>query len=506
MAKNLKEKFAKLAKHPQLSFLKVVFTKLPTAEWFLVGGAVRDVLLERLNAQNHDFDLVVRGVGLDEVSEVLARFGQIDYVGRNFGVLKFRAVDWPAEMPAIDIAWPRLERSGGSGARRDFIVQADPDLPLVDDLSRRDFTINALAWDFRQKQLLDPFSGSADIKASLIRAVGRPEERFREDYSRLLRAIRFACELDFKIEEQTWEALLQRAKHINDVQEIEVGQFERIVPYEILAPEFLQAFRVSAGQAIDLLEQSGILFQLLPELERLVGLNQISEWHTEGDVWQHTKLALKKISGVEFTERFPTEQPAPETLLAVLLHDVGKADTLSFSNGRATFHGHDLKGAELAGVIMRRLRLSSVSRFRFSTERVEWLVRSHLFPILLDLEHVRKTTLSRYFLANEEAGRQLLHLYFADLSASIPSSGQPDLRKLECLVKEVDDLKLKYATEPKKLLSGDEIMSETNLVSGPKIGRLLEELREAQLLGEIENEEQAKNFLRRKITDWSSSE
>ncbi|MBU0625501.1 HDIG domain-containing protein [Patescibacteria group bacterium] len=503
MADYLAGKFSSLVDQPQLGFLKTMAVELPTAEWFLVGGAVRDVILGRFDDQQHDFDLVVRGVDLDEVSAVLSRLGRVNYVGRDFGVLKF----WPegswVEARSIDIAWPRIEQAGRSGGRRDFIVHSDPDLPMVDDLSRRDFTVNALAWDFNQAQLIDPFGGLADIEAGLIRAVGQADQRFQEDYSRLLRAVRFACELDFEIAEETWAAVARLADHLNDTRPAEDGRIERIVSYEIIASEFLKMLSANAVRAVDLLERSEILFKLLPELGRLIGLSQPSKWHSEGDVWQHTKLALQKLTDPDFIVLFPEEQPTLETKLAVLLHDIGKADTFNQSEGRITFHGHDVRGAELARSITERLKLSSVPRLNIRPERIEWLVQAHLFPILVDLDHVRKTTLSRYFLTNEEAGRQLLHLGFADLAASIPESGQPDISNLERLLIELDEVKLKQAETP-AWLTGDEVLMATGLEPGPKIGRLLEELHEAQLSGEVETEDQAKEFLWKKIRDWET--
>ena len=495
---NFRQQFDLILDHPQLRFLIEVAKTLPAAEWFMVGGAVRDVALGRVGKQ-HDFDLVVRGVSLDEVSVALGKMGKVSYVGRDFGVLKF----WPKGSDhagqAVDIAWPRIERAGGSGARRDFEVHSDPDLPIVDDLARRDFTINAMAWDFQQDLLLDPFGGLDDLEARLVRAVGRPDERFGEDMSRLLRAIRFACQLDFEIEQQTWEALLRRSEHLNDLHEMADGKTERVVPFEVIAAEFLKALAANPVRAIELFERSGLMFRIWPELGRLEGLDQHSEWHTEGDAWKHTKLAVRRVTGNEFAAMFAGESLDVETLVAILLHDIGKAETAVESNGRVSFHGHDARGAVLARAAVDRLRLSSVPDYTVRPERIEWLVRNHMFPILVDLEHVRKTTLCKYFLDDELRGRQLLHLSFADLSASLPEQGEPDLSNLDRLLDVIADLKTRCAEVDGVKLTGEDVMAETGLDAGPDIGRLLEELREAQLSGQALSDEEAKDLLRRKM-------
>src|SRR3989339_690187 len=176
---------------------------LDMAKVYLVGGAVRDLILAR---PTKDYDLVVGGVEAAALEHWLMEHGQVNLVGKTFGVFKWQPAGWAGE--AIDVALPRTEHvSVGSGQYRDFKIQSQPDLPIEDDLLRRDFTINALALDLENNNLIDPSRGLSDIKKGIIRTVGKPEKRFKEDLSRTLRGLRQACQLNFKIEPTTLEAI-----------------------------------------------------------------------------------------------------------------------------------------------------------------------------------------------------------------------------------------------------------------------------------------------------------
>jgi len=489
---------------PRLSFLPDLYEKLPQAEWYLVGGAVRDFLMSRGSIK--DYDLVVRHVGLEEVTSVLESRGNIDLVGRNFGVLKFwpklpEREAGPAEEP-IDLAWPRTEKAGGSGGYRDFQVQADPELPIERDLSRRDFTINAMAWDMKLQRVIDPFGGREDIEGKLVRAVGDPAERFQEDYSRVLRAIRLSCQLGFDIEAQTWEAIKRFVPKLDELRPVgrpEEGKRERVVPYETVAKELAKAFGADALRALELLESSGAVFRIIPELAALPACVQSPEQHSEGDVWTHTKLAISKLSSPEFAAWFPGEKPNTETILALLLHDVGKPGTAAKDGDRLTYYGHEERGSHIARSVSDRLKLPSAAGAGIDTERLSWLVKNHLFPNVVRVDEVRLTTLARYFLADRAAGRSLLHIAFADASASIPQGGQPDLSNLGRLMHVLYEMGKQTSPEtgkPPRLLTGHEIMDLTGLAAGPEIGRIMELLAEKQLRGEVATVEQAKEFLR----------
>jgi len=489
---------------PRLSFLPELYDRLPQSEWYLVGGAVRDLIMDRGGIK--DFDLVVRRGRLEDVTGALERRGRVDMVGRNFWVLKFSPEDpaggdASAEEP-IDIAWPRTEKAGGSGGYRGFQVQADPELPIESDLARRDFTINAMAWDMKLHKVIDPYNGRGDIERKMIRAVGEPAERFQEDYSRVLRAIRLACQLGFEIEPRTWESVKRFVPRLDDLQTVgEPGRekTERVVPYETIAKELAKAFAADPRRALELLESSGALFRFIPELAALPACAQSPDQHSEGDVWTHTKLAIDQLTGQDFAEWFPGEKPGPETVMALLLHDAAKPETAAQDGESITFYGHEEKGSHVARSVSERLKLPSAAGAGIDTDRLAWLVKNHLFPNLVRVDEVKRTTLARYFLADRAAGRALLHIAFADASASIPQGGRPDLSNLRRLMEVLAELEKQTSPEtgkPPRLLSGRDVMAITGLEPGPEIGRLLDYLDESQLRGEITTVEEAKVLLR----------
>ena len=168
-----------LSKWAKIPFIKQLIKKFPKADLFLVGGAVRDEILGR---ETKDFDFVIRGVSKDNLQKFLTTQGKVDLVGKKFGVFKFKPKGWKGL--EIDIALPRTEHSiNFSGAYKDFKIQSNAKLKIEDDLSRRDFTINAMAFNIKKQELVDPFNGQVDLKKQKIKAVGKPEQRFREDYS-----------------------------------------------------------------------------------------------------------------------------------------------------------------------------------------------------------------------------------------------------------------------------------------------------------------------------------
>lgn len=475
---------------PQLAFLPELFERFPKSEWYLVGGSVRDFLLQR--GEQKDFDFVVRNVALQELEDVLSKMGSVALAGRNFGVLKFV----PEGGEEIDIAWPRTERAGGSGGYRDFEVQADPELPIESDLARRDFTMNAVAWDIRNQRFIDPFGGRGDIERKIIKAVGEPAERFAEDYSRMLRALRFACQLGFAFDSATWEGITRHMEHIDDVRPKKgaPGESERVVPYETVGKEWIKAASADPVKCLDLYERSGALFRLMPELEWLAACEQSPDHHSEGDVWTHTKLAVSKLASPEFAAMFPGERASAETFFAVLLHDVAKPATAARQGAAITFYGHEEKGAPVAKHIAERLHFSNYKGGGVSPERLDWLVKMHLFPHVVNLAEVKRTTLMKYFFKDPLAGRELLHLAFADASASLPDGGAPQLETLKGLLPLLAEIAKQFEgklAQPPKLVSGEDIMEATGAVPGPEIGRILEAVREGQLRGEINTREDA---------------
>jgi len=485
-----KKRLRVIAASERFSWLSAVRDALPGSSWFIVGGTVRDALLDR--GDDADIDVVVRGAAYADLKEVLARHGRVDLVGRVFGVLKFRP---EGSEEVIDVALPRTERAGMSGGYRDFAVQSDPSLPIEADLARRDFTVNAMAYDIAADAIIDPHGGVDDARSKVVRAVGVPAERFTEDVSRALRGIRFACALGFTIEPATEHAAFAAVRRLEAVHP-ETG--ERIVPKETVAKEFMKALAAAPHRAVEMLDASGALAVLIPEIQALKGCVQSPDHHAEGDVWRHTMLALKSLGSVGFTQMFPGESADAETALAVLLHDVAKPRTTAFHDGHITFYGHAEQGAVMARAIAERLLLSSADGM-VDADRLEWLIHMHLFPITADLAAVRKTTLVRHFLADRARGRRLLHLAFADAAASLQDRKVgPNVDHVSALMAALTGIDAMLGGDSKKtLLTGEEVMAEANLSPGPEIGTLLEALREAHLRGEVADHEQAKEFIKK---------
>ncbi len=480
-------------------FLESFETAFPEGEIYLVGGAVRDLLLGR---ETKDDDFLIRRVPAADLRDFLKDHGKVNWVGKRFGVYKFMPAGLDLE-EAIDIALPRTERSFmQGGGRRDFEVESDPDLPVEEDLRRRDFTINAIAADLKKKKLINPFGGVDDLDAGFLRAVGDPTERFAEDTSRLLRALRIVCQFGFRIEEKTWAALRAGIGAVNARRE----DGSPIVPREIIAKEMIKAIVSDPARAFDLWDQSGAFGELIPELSRMKGCPQPALYHSEGDVWTHTRLALSVLSSDAFRKEFQEPYDA-ETALAVLFHDIGKPYTIQTPErdgvDRIRFNNHDQVGARLVREIGNRLKLSSYpkeSRYHLNDEALAWLVEKHLLLVHGEVDQMRAATIEKHFLDPHRPGKKLLQLIYCDGTATIPPSGEPQLVQYERLkdrISKIEALAVSRSRIPPPLLSGEEVMGVLGISPGPAVGRALSMLREEQLSGRLTNQEAALAFLRK---------
>lgn len=512
---------------PQPPFVRKLFLEFPSAEVYLVGGAVRDMLLSR---PTKDYDFVVRNIPMTMLQKFLKNYGSVRLVGKKFGVLKFipRNGSGTTKMrsgtnsvckiepdPIFDIALPRTEHSeSNTGHYRDFQIKTDYRLPIEDDLSRRDFTINALAFDLKTRTIVDPFGGVVDIKKKVIRTVGVPRLRFVEDYSRMLRAVRFACQLGFSVEQETLTAIKKNLKFLNKemlpekrlTKKVDRNTM-RVVPYEVIANEMVKTFLTDPLRALDMYEELGIVKLLIPELHPMKLCPQEKRWHSEGDVWAHTRLALSTLSGKPFIKEFGGKNDSALLVFAVLFHDVGKPLTLqtpqTHSVDRIRTNGHDRVGAEMARAIGDRLRLQTAQDFDGDVDDLVWLVRNHLLILTTTVDKLRSRTIEKYFYDNPRRGELLLRLVFCDSSASIQTSGKSGLQAYHAFKKRrVSFEKQHHLTArkrllPKPLLDGDDIMRICAIKPGPRVGELREQLREEQLLGVLNTKRQAETWLKK---------
>jgi tRNA nucleotidyltransferase/poly(A) polymerase len=246
---------------PELFFVPRFLSEHDSANLYLVGGMVRDLLLGR-PILDVDFDFVVTGLSADDLQKWLSKLGHVELVGARFGVFKFLPTDVDTKTAEfVDIALPRTEQAheNSSGGYKQFDVQSDPNLSIQNDLARRDFTINAMAVDLRTLSLIDPHGGQADLETEHIRAVGDPQDRFKEDLSRVLRAIRFASELSFNIEEETFRAITQK---MADMHKQVDGAY--VIPREVLGLELAKTLGRNPIAGGVWLEISGALKVLMP--------------------------------------------------------------------------------------------------------------------------------------------------------------------------------------------------------------------------------------------------
>ncbi len=406
------------------------------AAW-LVGGCVRDLLLGREPA---DYDVATSA----PPANVAGLFPPAETVGAHFGVVLVR--EGPAE---VEVATFRADHAYRDGRRPERVeLVADP----REDVLRRDFTINALMMDPDSGEVLDFVGGRADLAGGLIRAVGDPEARFEEDHLRMLRAIRFAARLGFVIETAAMKAIATLRDRIHRVAAERVrDELGRILT------------EGGARRGFELLDRSGLLAEVLPEVAAMKGVAQPPEFHPEGDVWTHTLLMLEMLGGPTLTLAW-----------GVLLHDVGKPPTFRVAE-RIRFDGHVEMGVTMAARILARLRCSTDD-----IRQVEALVANHLR--FKDVTRMRESTLKRFLRMDRFA--EHLELHRLDCLASHRMLGNYHYLKAQLEAMPVDVLR------PPRLLTGHDLIA-AGYRPGPAFQRMLEAVETAQLEGRIATREQA---------------
>lgn len=466
--------------------LKKVRTALaPTgAELFVVGGAVRDAIIGR---PIKDLDVVVRNIDVESLETTLATVGKVDLVGKRFAIFKILV-----DQTMIDVALPRTDASFNTGRYQDVAVRADPSLSVGEDLKRRDFTVNAMAWNVTTGELVDPYLGREDLEHRRIRCVGSPDTRIQEDATRILRALRFAAQLHFTIETITLDAIRKSLGLLAS---------EKVTPREVIAAELVKGFTADPTVMLDLLEQSGILDVLLPELKNLKDCQQPPEFHAEGDVWNHTRLALAALEDISFRATFGAP-PTAQLIITTLLHDIGKPPTRKTperdGSDRIRFEGHAEASAEMAKNLATRLKLESAG---IDVDDMAWAIHHHLD--ILNLEKMRPSTLEQTFL-EPKRGELLRQLCWADNRATLSPEDVTNKetfrepKAFERLEERLLELRQRgyEQDQPKALLTGDDIKQALKLTGGPGVGDVIKALRDAQLDGRITTREQALAFIK----------
>ena len=379
--------------------------------------------------------------------QVVSLFPGAQTVGAHFGVVIVRL-----DHHHIEVATFRSDGSYSDGRRPDSVTYSTPEL----DAQRRDFTINGLFYDPLTEQVIDYVDGQVDLRMGLLRAIGVARDRFEEDHLRMLRAVRFATVLGFDIEHATWESICGLAPKIKSV------SIERI--REEFVKTMLHPNRV---RGFDLLVNSGLMEQFLPEILVLQGCEQPPQFHPEGDVFIHTRLMLSLL---------PAEVSLP-LVMSVLLHDIAKpaTQTRDADTGRIRFNGHDKLGAEKTGEIMRRMK--------FSNDIIDptvIAVENHM--VFKDVKKMRPAKLRR-FMARPSFDDELA-LHRVDC---LGSNGWLD--NYEFLLAKRAELASEPMLPP-RIITGADLIAQ-GWHAGKALGKLLTTLQTLQLEGTLKTKEEA---------------
>jgi poly(A) polymerase len=416
----------------------------------LVGGCVRDLLLGREPA---DYDVTTDATP----EQVMAMFPESLAVGAQFGVILV-----PRDGVRVEVATFRSDVGYSDGRHPDKVVYAKS---AQEDVHRRDFTINGLLMRHDTEEVLDYVGGQADLKAKIIRAIGEPSRRFAEDKLRMMRAVRFAARFGFEIEAETFRAIRRHVKEIHQVSP------------ERLRDELTKMLTEGAARrAFELLDETWLLGQVLPEIAAMKGVEQPPQYHPEGDVWIHTRIML---------ERLPVGS-SPTLAWGVLLHDAGKPPTFkpaSETGDRIRFDGHVDVGVRMTEEICRRLRFSNED-----TGQIVALVENHMkFGAA---EEMRASTLKRFVRLPRFEEHMALH-------------------RLDCLSShrrlEAYEFVKRFLAEtppeqvrPERLLTGDDLQA-MGFRPGPLFSEILGAVEEAQLEGEIGTRQEAERYVRERF-------
>jgi putative nucleotidyltransferase with HDIG domain len=412
----------------------------------LVGGCVRDLLMGHEAA---DYDVTT-----DATPErVLSLFPEGLGVGAQFGVVLV-----PREGFKVEVATFRSDGGYSDGRHPDRVVySATPQ----EDVQRRDFTINGLLMRHVTGEVLDFVGGRADLKAGILRAIGEPSRRFAEDKLRMLRGVRFAARFGFNLEPVTLEAICRHAS--------EIGQ----VSAERVREELTKLLTEGAARrGFELLEDTGLLRHLLPEIAAMKGVNQPPEFHPEGDVWIHTRIMLEQLQ----------RGCSPTLAWGVLLHDVGKPPTFKSAEetgDRIRFDGHVAVGVRMTEEICRRLKFSNED-----TEQIIALVANHMR--FKDVEQMRASTLKRFVrLARFGEHLELHRLDCLSSNRKLKSYGFVQRFLSETPPEQV---------QPPRLLTGDDLL-DMGYIPGPLFAEILRSVEDAQLEGWLLSKDRAIEYV-----------
>jgi tRNA nucleotidyltransferase (CCA-adding enzyme) len=413
-----------------------------------VGGWVRDRLLGR---ESKDIDIEVYGIEADRLGPLLEEIAPVNTVGESFTVYK---------VGPVDVALPRTESKSGRG-HRGFVVSGNPHLPIEEAARRRDFTINAIAWDPLSDEYLDPCNGRADLERRLLRVVD--PATFGDDSLRVLRALQFAARFDLTLDDPTRR--ICRITPLDDLPAERIwGEIEKLLLAE------------QPSRGFELAHELGVVDRLFPELQALVGCEQEPEWHPEGDVWVHTLLVIDQArTRIDDLDR-PRQMAV---MLGAVCHDLGKPATTAFIDGRIRSRNHEEAGVGPTHTLLDRLNVHTMNGYDVR-HQVIGLVAQHLKP---GMWHKSPGGVG------DGAFRRLAKKVDLELLARLAKSdclGRPgpfDCSAMDWFLERARALGVEHGAPP-PLLLGRHLL-ELGLAPGPGVGLILKAVYERQLDGHV---------------------
>jgi poly(A) polymerase len=416
----------------------------------LVGGCARDLLLGREPA---DYDVTTDATP----EQVMRMFPESVAVGAQFGVILI-----PRDGLRVEVATFRSDVGYSDGRHPDSVVYSKTP---QEDVQRRDFTINGLLMRHDSGEVLDYVSGQADLKAKVIRAIGEPDRRFTEDKLRMIRAVRFAARFGFEIEAETFRAIRRH-----------VAEIHQVSPERLREELTKMLTEGAARRAFELLDESWLLQQVLPEIGAMKGVEQPPQFHPEGDVWIHTRMMLEGLAA----------NASPTLAWGVVLHDVGKPPTYQSAaetGDRIRFNKHVEVGVRMAEAICKRLRFSNED-----SEQILALVDNHMkFGAV---EEMRASTLKKFVRLPRFEEHMALHRLDC-------LSSHRQLESYE-FVRRFLELTPPEQVRPERLLTGDDLQ-QMGFRPSPLFSQILRALEDAQLEGQITTREEAEAHVLREF-------